>query len=275
MARRDYEQVDRDSFVCFIENTSRSKNLVRALFYKQCKIFKFACFDDNEGGLTAEIHHPFETKIKMKIQAHPMKSCLVIMESKPISKVQSLGSSLLSSFVGCQSKSICKYWYDCSTHWEDGLTSVHSKFFYSVLDSFRTERINHFPTDTSPVVLGAVCLPIDTTHQSLLSFNETQMYYTDIPQDFQNQIIIQIRSAKRVQFNLKYGQPISPWNCDIFRMSEKSNDSSFLIEYVLNNKSNPILHSGRWFYQVKSSSVLSKTDVIVSIFCKYFYFYCV
>eukprot|EP00012_Vannella_robusta_P011711 CAMPEP_0206197622 /NCGR_PEP_ID=MMETSP0166-20121206/9158_1 /ASSEMBLY_ACC=CAM_ASM_000260 /TAXON_ID=95228 /ORGANISM="Vannella robusta, Strain DIVA3 518/3/11/1/6" /LENGTH=216 /DNA_ID=CAMNT_0053615333 /DNA_START=548 /DNA_END=1196 /DNA_ORIENTATION=- len=52
---------------------------------------------------------------------------------------------------------------------------------------------------------------------------------------------------------------------DVFAISVKQQDSSYLAEFVMNSTSEPQLLPGRWFFVIRGSSLLSKSNITISL----------
>lgn len=268
-----YQRVDENTVACFVQpeinNIQAAKNLFRSISDE----LQLQCCEKDVLFMVAQRRTPFSTFITLTLTPHPTKGYLGILHSKPINKLQSFGASLLPGWLSCNVEvSQCKKWYECSKHYLEGLEQYHRQFFRTYIQTAREKNILFQPQDSNPICLDASCILLNTTQSTCVGLNEKMMFYSDISSEsIENGkfVVIKVISSKRIQLLIRYGDRPSTFIHDAFAISDKLSDSSFCTKFILLQNSEPQLKPGRWFFSVRGSSLISRSNLTVSLSSKF------
>lgn len=271
----NFEYPDSHVLVAFIVPSDSSIETAKNLFCAVACEIGLRTTQNGKLCMQADCNNPFSACIKMVLQMHPTKGCMAVLRYKrkhfTLLSVNSFLASPLPPSCSNESWESCNEWWGCRIHGEAGLVAFYHHFFDKFKKSIIQSGISFVPLDSLPVCLEGTYLGVNYPQTGILSFQEKQLFYMDIPQsaiDSNRQWVIDIQSTKKISLAVKYNEAPGLFSSDHTQNCSKFGDS-FRIICILDKYSIPKLCAGRWFLSVKGSCLFFKSSFKISCKCKF------
>lgn len=272
--RNNFEYPDSHVLVAFIVPSDSAIETTKNIFCAVSCEIGLRTTQNGQLQMQADCNQPFSACIKMSLQMHPTKGCMAVLRYKQkyftLLAVNSFLASPLPPTCSNESWETCKEWWNCRIHGESGLCSFYRKFFERFKKAIISSRITFVPLDSLPVCLEGTYLGVNHPQTGILSFQEKQLFYMDIPQsaiDSNRQWVIDISANKKISLSLKRNEAPSLFSSDHSQNCSKFGDC-FRIICILDQYSTPQLTPGRWFLSLRGSSLFFKSSFKITCKCK-------
>ena len=270
----NFEHPSANVLIAFLVPCDETKETVKNLFCGVACEFGLKTTQFGLSHMQADCTHPFSACIKMKLQMHPTKGCMAIVQSKrkyfTLLAVNSFLASPMAPTCPYENSDDCKQWWECRIHGEEGLAALYNNFFSRLKTAIIQNNISFAPTDRLPVYLDGIYLSMNYPQTGALSFQEKQSFYVDIPVsavEANRQWVLEIASSKKVSLSMRYSEPPTLLSADHTQSCSKFGNS-YRIICLLDQHTNPKLVSGRWFISIRGSSLFFKSNFTVTCKCK-------